>query len=448
MKFLRYLKTVIFICLFYLIFAVSGCTDAHDADHDHDHEHSESTEAHDETDHDHDHEAEQSDEADHDHDDHDHESGQDEEEGHSDESTEQTDPDIIELDEKTKEIIGLKTSPVKFADFDEVIKATGKVINNQDNEAHISSLVSGRVSFLLADLGESVRKGQKLVSVESIEIGKKRADYQKAKAELELASAEFSRKENLYKQAAISERDYLESETRMKTTKINLDYTEKMLLLSGLEKEELNSSNTGHDAMESCSFYLTSSINGVVIERNALKGEEVEPGSCLYKILDISSVWIEIDVFEKDLQNVRTGGKVKLRVPAYPDMVFTGNVFYIGHTLDESTRTIKVRVEVRNEDMKLKPGMFADVDFVIGERKDVLSIPEEALLSEGDIFYVFAEHDGHFHRSSVTIGNRGDGLVEIISGLSAGIEVVVRGNYQLKSKMLMSGVDPHAGHNH
>jgi len=356
--------------------------------------------------------------------------------------------DIIELDEKTLALIGLRTAPAVITNLDEVVKATGKITNNQNNEAHVTSLIPGRVNRLMADWGETVKKGQGLVCLESIDLGMKRAEYNKARAEFDLAAADYARKERLFKQDAVSEKLLLEAEAQKKSAEINREYARKMLLLTGLNEEQLLNPPSDHAAIEGCSVHLVSPIDGVVVERNVVRGAQVEPGTCMYKILDISTVWIEIDVYEKDLPHVKIGGVIKLTVPAMPGRVFTGKIVYIGYTLNESTRTVKVRSQAPNTDFALKPGMFAEVDIVTGSRKNVLAVPREALITDENLSYVFIKHEDHFERCVVTAGNSGDGLVEILSGLSAGTEVVVQGNYQLKSRLLMSGADPHAGHIH
>jgi len=367
---------------------------------------------------------------------------------HEHEGEESSSGEVIMLDPETMKIIDLKTVFAERADFDEVVKAAGKIINNQNREVHMSTLIPGRVHMLMADWGETVRKGQGLACLESIEIGMKRAEYDKARAEFELAEADFRRKENLLREQAVSEKVFLEAETNRKSAEINLEYAKKMLLLSGLKEEEIAAPPDDHRTVEGCSFHLTAPIDGVIIGRSVVTGEQVNPGDCLFRILDNSTVWIEVNVYEKDLQHLKKDGVIKLSVPAYPDRVFTGRIFYIGSTIDEATRTVIVRSEVPNKDFALKPGMFAEVDIVTGSRSNVLAVPAAALLSEDNLNFVFSKHGDHFHRHQVTTGSRGDGLVEILSGIEEGEEIVVRGHYQLKSKMLMSGMDPHAGHIH
>ena len=356
--------------------------------------------------------------------------------------------DLLTLDAKTKELIGLKTTEAIVTNLDEAIPVPGKIINNENSEIHVNTLIPARVSGLMANWGASVKKGQSLVCLESIELGRKRAEYHRAEAELELALAEYERRQRLYEQQAVSEKLFLEAEAKKRSAEISVEYARKMLRLTGLKEEEIVAPTGEDDVIEGCSVRLISPIDGVVIERNIKRGEQVEPGECLFKILDVSTVWIEVDIFEKDLVHVHEDGRIKIRVPAYPERVFLGKIFYVGSTMDEITRTVKVRSEVQNNERLLKPGMYAAVELVTGEKENVIAIPEEAVLSDDNIHIVFVQEGDSYHRHTVKIGSRSDGLVEVLSGVSAGDLVVVQGNYQLKSRLLMAATDPHAGHIH
>ena len=354
-----------------------------------------------------------------------------------------------DVDDQALSLIDLKTARTVYINIDEFIEATGKIINNQNNEIHVNAVVPGRVNEALADWGETVHKGQTLACIESIELGKKRADYERAIAELELAESEYQRIDRLYKKDAVSERRFLEVKAQLKSAQINTHYAEKMLLLTGLNKDEILEPPDEHQTIPGCSFHLTSPIKGVVIERNVVKGEKIDPGTCIYKILDLSSVWVETDIFEKDLPRVHRSTRVKLSVPAFPNRAFEGKIIYLGATVDESTRTVKMRSLVPNTDLALKPGMFAEVQIVVGSHERALAVPEEAILTGENEQYVFVNHGDHFNRKVVETGARNrDGMVVILSGLAEGQEVIVQGQHQIDSSLQMKGVDPHAGHTH
>ena len=187
---------------------------------------------------------------------------------------------------------------------------------------------------------------------------------------------------------------------------------------------------------------------GVITQRNASLGQKVNLSSELFEIIDVDNVWLEADIFEKDLQRIKYGQIVKVRVAAFEGEVFTGNIFHVGNTLDPETRTIKVLVEIDNASHKLKPGMFATTHIVVGMKSDALVIPRIAVLEDEHLNIVFVKEEAGYHRHVVTLGIVADDMVEVVTGLHQGDRVVTQGNYQLKSKLRMSGVDPHAGHVH
>ncbi|MCK4966417.1 efflux RND transporter periplasmic adaptor subunit, partial [bacterium] len=326
----------------------------------------------------------------HNHDGHDnteesHNHSKDDEHDHEDENDNHNNNDAIILDEKSEKLIGLETKKAVLTDIYETISVPGKIINNENNEVHINTLISGRINVLMANWGDKVSKGQELVCLESIELGKKRAEYSKAYAEYELASKNYERKKRLFEKDIISERQFLEAETKKISAGVNLEYARKMLRMTGLTDDEIEIPPDEHDVIEGCSVHLVSPIDGVIIERNVKKGEQVESGTCLLKVLDISNVWIEADVFEKDLHYVKKGGQIKLTVPAFPNEVYEGKILTVGSVLNKKTRTVKIRSGIVNRNEKLKPGMFANVDIIAGARNNVVAVPKAAVLSENNI---------------------------------------------------------------
>jgi RND family efflux transporter MFP subunit len=201
------------------------------------------------------------------------------------------------------------------------------------------------------------------------------------------------------------------------------------LLILGLKDSAIDALSTKTDL--AAVFSLYSPIDGIVVERNATIGATVGPDANVFKIIDISRVWIDANVFEKDLERVRNGQEVKLKVPAFPNTTFSGRVILISSVVDPETRSVKVRTEVPNPDGRLKPDMFANVEIITALSRGGISVPQSAVLNDGGKTIVFvAEGDGYKKRV-VTEGIKGNDVVEIIDGLAAGDKVVVKGNYLL-----------------
>ena len=151
----------------------------------------------------------------------------------------------------------------------------------------------------------------------------------------------------------------------------------------------------------------------------------------VFKIVDLSRVWVDANVFEKDLQRVRNGQLVKVTVPAFPQTIFTGRVILISSIVDPETRTVSVRTEVSNSDGRLKPDMFASVEIVTAGSRMAISVPLSAVLDDGGKSVVFVADGDHYTKKEVALGLKSDDRVEIVSGLNAGDHVVVKGNYLL-----------------
>jgi cobalt-zinc-cadmium efflux system membrane fusion protein len=178
-------------------------------------------------------------------------------------------------------------------------------------------------------------------------------------------------------------------------------------------------------------FSLTSPISGTVVERNATVGATVGSDANVFKIVDISSVWIDANVFEKDVARVKLGQQVNVSVTAFPGAIFTGKVILVSTVVDPDTRSVKVRTEVTNRDGRLKPDMFANVEIITDVNRTAVSIPQSALLNDGGQSLVFVAVGSGFEKRAVTPGIQSEDRVEIISGLNPGDKVVIKGNYLL-----------------
>ena len=180
---------------------------------------------------------------------------------------------------------------------------------------------------------------------------------------------------------------------------------------------------------------LVSPVTGTVLIRGVFQGQRVMPGHLLYQIADLTTLWIEGDVFEQDLQFARMGAASHIEVAAFPGDDIVGRVSFVYPTMDEETRTARVRVVVPNRDLRLKPGMFATMFFDVSLGADALTIPEEALIATGERNLVFVrDSTGMLRPSTVVVGHRAEGRVIILSGLSEGQEIVASGNFLIDSE--------------
>ncbi len=181
---------------------------------------------------------------------------------------------------------------------------------------------------------------------------------------------------------------------------------------------------------------LRSPVSGVVLEKPALKGMRFMPGEALYKISNLSSLWLLADIFEQDLSLVQPGQAARITVNAYPGKVFTGKVAFVYPTVTPETRTAKVRIELANPGGLLKPAMYASVELAAGRAKaKVLAVPDSAVLDSGTRQIVLVQRgEGLFEPRPVKLGARADGYVEVLEGVQAGEMVVVSANFLIDSE--------------
>jgi membrane fusion protein, heavy metal efflux system len=332
-----------------------------------------------------------------------------------------------------------------------IIAATGKILVPEDRVAMIGPVNQGRIVRLYAGQGSRVRKGQRLAELESADIDQAEADYLKAlsdyenarrtsAAEIKLAQATYDRTKLLYektitagKNLQSAEHDLevakASAESSVNGTKAALTAARRHLLILGLKDSTIDALAGKPDL--AATFSLNSPIDGIVVERNATIGATVGTDANLFKIVDISRVWVDANVFEKDLGRVRNGQEVKLTVPAFPGTTFSGRVILVATVVDPETRTVKVRTEVSNPDGRLKPDMFANVQIITDVNRAAISIPQSALLNDAGKTVVFVADGNTFKKRQVTAGIQSNDRVEIVEGLNAGDKIVVKGNYLL-----------------
>lgn len=193
---------------------------------------------------------------------------------------------------------------------------------------------------------------------------------------------------------------------------------------------------------------LVSPATGIVLERAVFPGQRVSPGQLLYRIADITELWVEGDVFEQDLEFARVGVEAHIEVAAYPGNHIMGRVSFVYPTMDEKSRTARIRVTVPNRDLRLKPGMFATL-FFDAPLGDALTIPDEAVIATGERNLVFVRDSaGALHPREVVIGHRAGGRVVVVSGLAEGEELVASGNFLVDAESRLGGVGGMPGMQH
>jgi cobalt-zinc-cadmium efflux system membrane fusion protein len=294
--------------------------------------------------------------------------------------------------------------------------ATGVVSPDVSRTVPVISIATGRVVEIKARLGDTVRKGQLLMRVQSADIASAFSDYRKAVADEKLTSAQLERAKLLYEKGAFSLNDYQTAEDVENKAHVDVETAAEHLRVLGSPLDH-----------PSGLVDISAPVSGVITDQQVTNAAGVaglgSPNP--FTISDLSYVWILCDVYENDLANVHVGETAEVRLNAYPDKVFRGRISNIGPILDPSIRTAKVRIEVENPGL-MKIGMFVTATFH-GEKKEMhAAVPADAILHLHDREWVYMPAgDKTFRRVEVKSGEAlANKMQEIIAGVHAGQQVV------------------------
>jgi cobalt-zinc-cadmium efflux system membrane fusion protein len=337
---------------------------------------------------------------------------------------------------------GVVVAPANKQRLAGMISATGKVEANADRIAHVSPRISGKIVAVRASLGDSVASGQTLVTLDSVELGEALNRYHQAKTRLALAQSNMERIKGLVEKKIAARKDIFQAETDFKMAQTELHTDEERLSLYGVSTALLKGDNHKRPLLP-----VKSPINGIITEKHAIVGELSDPSKSLYTVADLSSVWVLVDINEKDLAKVSKGQTATVNVGAFPDLKLKGRITYIADLVDVSTRTVKARIEVANPGRKLKPEMFATVELALAtDAPPVLVVPEEAVQElDGKKLLFVTENGTEFERRPVELGRAAVGMVEVTAGLKEGELYAVKGGFVLKSEVKKGELE---GHNH
>jgi cobalt-zinc-cadmium efflux system membrane fusion protein len=326
------------------------------------------------------------------------------------------------------------------------LTATAAIEINADSSSRISSRVTGRIVHLMVSQGDRVKAGRPLASMDTVELDQIWSEYRKNSGRYQLALKNLKREEALFEKNVAPEKDVLKAKQDLSEAEADLTLSRERFRLLGVDVNAIEIQKNGEAAKRPL-IPIISSVSGVVIEKPVTLGEVVNPEKLLFIVADLSTLWVMVDIYEKDVSRLRAGAVVTISVSAFPNRPFRGKISYIGDVVDVRTRTVKSRVTIDNHDGVLKPGMFATVS--IDSEKDaptemVISVPEECILIDGSDRYVFVRvGEGRFKRKDVTPGRAFGKKVEISAGLDEGDMIVTKGTFPLKSEYKKQMVQGH-----
>jgi cobalt-zinc-cadmium efflux system membrane fusion protein len=338
--------------------------------------------------------------------------------------------------------VGLVVAPAAVTQLSEYFRATGTVQPIDNRMSEVAPLTQGRIVSVRVKVGDRVRAGQTLAIVDNPEASdlfaqeqSSRAELNKMNAQLVPATRQTQRSQRLADIGAGAEKDAQFSKAEEEGIRANIQSQEAVV--RGIQ-QRLRSQGVSSGSGNSLST-LRAPFAGVVTKAQISLGDVIAPGKDSITVADLSRVWVQAEVYEKDLGRIRLGQNAAIRVDTYPDETFSGRVAYISDALDPQTRTARVRCEVANKDMRLKTDMFANIELPTRFSKSALAVPLSAIQDVESKNVIFVQvGPTKFESREVEKGVTVNGMTEIIHGLSPGEQVVTQGAFHLKS-ILASG---------
>ena len=326
-----------------------------------------------------------------------------------------TGPGTLAISPERIQMLGVRTEAVSLRSMVRTVRAVGTVAADERRIGVVNPKFEGWIEQLhVSTTGQAVRRGDALLEVYSPDLVLAQREYLVARsAAADMAQADPMARDNAKAIAAAAL-------SRLKYWDISADQLAR-LQRTGTATRTLT---------------LTAPIGGIVMDKTALQGLHFGAGDMLYRIVDLSTVWLLADVFEQDLAQIRPGQSANITVQAYPGRVFEGRVAFVYPTVNAQTRTARVRIEVPNPDLLLKTEMYATVEIAApSESATVLAVPDSAVLDTGTKQTVLVDRgEGRFEPRAVKLGNRGGGYVAVLDGLRDGEKVVTGANFLIDAE--------------
>jgi len=304
----------------------------------------------------------------------------------------------------------------------------GKIAINGDRATPVFPPFSGRVTRVIAGLGDTVRKDAPLATIEASEFVQAQNDLATAAAQLKIARINETRKHALFDAKGGSLQDWQQAQADLTAAETAHNAVRNRLKILGKSDAEIEALAASRSI--SAAVTIAAPIAGVVVDRQVGTGQYLQAGggTPAFTIADPSSVWLLANVREADAGSVHLGQSMEVHVLAYPKRAFMGRVTYVAALVDPATHRLPVRAEIENRDAALKPEMFANFRILTSDASNAPAVPQAAVVYEGDAAHVWVvAGDGLLAYRAIRTGRSNDGLVEVLDGLTAGERIVTKG---------------------
>lgn len=370
----------------------------------------------------------------------------DQEQAANEHTAEEHQHQILRISEQQQKDWGITVGSPKKQTAHSQIEVPGTLKLNQNKTAQISSFVQGQIEILSADLGYRVKKGQPLLVINSPGFAKTQADFLETRAKMIFTRQEYERAEILFKEKAIEKKEFLKRKAEYEKLSTQFGALGSELHSYGITHEQIDKLIKKCESLREKEYKceiaepflpVLASISGTVIFRDAVKGEHTEPGKILFTISDLTTLWAELDAYEKDIPYIQQDSQVFIRSSLYPEKTFPGKITYISDVIDPKLRTIKIRAEIKNTEKLLKPNMYIK-GLITSQniKQEVLTIPEEAVQNlDGEKIVFVLNPKQEFEVRHVKLGDKMEDQRVILEGLAENDKIVLKGAFTLKSEL-------------
>jgi cobalt-zinc-cadmium efflux system membrane fusion protein len=343
----------------------------------------------------------------------------------------EADPNTVRIEEGMLRDLRITVDEVESRPGGEQITLLGELEVDQRAYAEVGAPVQARVTRLLANAGQTVRRGQTLAELTSPELGQARAEYLSAEARVKLADAALERKRGLAAEKIVPLREVQEAESQAAEARAALRTARAAIGAFGVEPPSADTPEA-----TASSFVLRSPVSGSVIERRAVVGQMLDPSTPAFRVGDLSTLWLTVHAFERDAVRIQNGTAARIVFPALPGQDFAGKVTVAGQHVESESRTVPIRIDVENMSGVLRPGMSATAVLPVGATgAPILTVPVAAVQRLRNEWCVFLpKGEGAFEIRRIGRGRDLAGEVEVLSGLRGGEQIVVDGAFLLKAQ--------------
>ena len=318
-----------------------------------------------------------------------------------------------------------------------VIELPGEVKLNADKVVHVVPRLSGMVTAVYKNLGDTVRHGEVIAVLDSLELAELKSTYIASIKRVELARATFDRKERLWKEKISPEKDYLSSHQALVEEEINLQTVKQKLLALGLSQTDMDTVSDKTDRSLT-RYEVRALFDGMIIEKHITVGESIKEDADIFVLADLSTVWVDVTVYARDLNVVKTGQTVTVKSEVL-GLKTAGTLTYLGPLVGEQTRTAQGRVVVQNTEGHWRPGLFVTVEIVQEEVPVSVAVPVDAIQTYRDWSVVFVQYGDLFEVRPLELGRNDGKWVEVLHGLLPGERYVARNSFILKAELGKAG---------